>query len=127
FDGKYYDLVAGSLRFFSPTRAVYEGYADDIFARTTVNVVQVGCKKNIQLEMRTDSDKEVEIELVFYTEPTLNSSREHSRQISAFIDSDMLILRNPFNSVIEGCMAIGSSEPLASYTLDRTAFWSGKW
>ena len=127
FDGKYYDLVAGSLPFFSPTRAVYEGYADDIFARTTVNVVQVGCKKNIQLEMRNDSDKEVEIELVFYTEPTLNSSREHSRQISAFIDSDMLILRNPFNSVIEGCMAIGSSEPLASYTLDRTAFWSGKW
>lgn len=127
FGDKYYDLIAGSLPSFSPTQAVYEGHADEIYARTTVNVVQVGCKKNIQLELRNDSSKEIEFEIVFYTEPTLNSSREHSRQISAFIESDMLLLRNPFNSVIEGYMAIGSSEPLASYTLDRTAFWSGKW
>ncbi|MFA9381162.1 MAG: GH36-type glycosyl hydrolase domain-containing protein, partial [Acetanaerobacterium sp.] len=124
--GVRYDLVDGALASFSPRDAVYEGRAGGIKTRVVVSVSPGGCAKYLDVAFENTQKEEIAIELSYYTEPVLGVNRTTARHLIPRRHGGMLMLTNPFNTAVGGCMAVGCDKQELHLHCDRAAFLCGE-
>lgn len=122
-----FDLVEGSLPEFQPGYAKYRAVNDSIYSELKVTVPAKGMVKYLDVTLRNDSGEEREAELCYYTEPCLDVTRDHARQIVGERTGDALLLHNPFNHSLHAYMALSAGGAEFTFTCDRPAFLCGRW
>ena len=126
-DGKYYDLICGSMAEFHPGYARYYAIAGDLEVTTTVAVAEKGMKKVLGLELHYTGDHKQKISVAYYLEPVLGVSREDAEHLVSSEDAGTVTVINPFQQAVRSIMAVTSDALDFHCCYDRVAFFSGRW
>ncbi|WP_195276482.1 GH36-type glycosyl hydrolase domain-containing protein [Anaerotruncus rubiinfantis] len=122
-----YDLCCGARASFSPAGAWYDGMAGGIRTKLQVQVAETESLKIMDVTLQNDTDEEVEIICAYVIEPVLGVSRLTAKYTQFTQENGCLTLHNPYTMELPAYAAVCTPGEHPSYTVDRTAFWSGDW
>jgi len=127
-----FDLISGARAIFSEESARWIGRAGKFHSEVKVTLAGRGCAKYIDVTLENQTSKDKILQCAYYTEPTLAVDRTTAQHIIPELsDNNILLLKNPYNTAVKCCAAIGvrapnESEPVV-FTTDRGVFLSGDW
>lgn len=127
-DGKIYDLLQNATVRFGEECAQYAAAAEDIQITVSVCVPARGMQKQIRICLHTDSDTPREVEICYFTIPTLSEDGKPSVYLqSQFFDGGIEV-QNPCNTTIPGFLRVETDGTgKVCYTVSRTDFFAGRW
>lgn len=127
-DGKIYDLLQNATVRFGEECAQYAAAAEDIQITVSVCVPARGMQKQIRVCLHTDSDTPREVEICYFTIPTLSEDGKPSVYLQSQFFDNGIEVQNPCNTAIPGFLRVetdGSGQ--VCYTVSRTDFFAGRW
>lgn len=128
-EGKIWDTVWGSRSVFCRDKAVYDGLCgedDGLKTTVTAEVPSKGSWKLVTAELENLTDKEMDIQVAYYTEPVLGVNRDSCRFTTARWENGALYLQNAF-AAVKGCSILTALGGADGCDCDRGSFLSGTW
>lgn len=126
-DGKIYDALKNAAVRFGEERAQYTAVIEDIEIAVTVTVPKRGMQKQIAVSLCTQSDTPRQVEVCYFTVPTLSENGKPSVYLqSRFLDGGIEI-KNPCNKAVPGFSRLESDSTDVIYTVSRADFSAGIW
>lgn len=102
----------------------FSHHSHGIQQQLTIFVPRRDPVKLSHLQLKNDTDRQRKLTLTYYIRPVLGVSEQVSQQyVITALDEKLFTLRNPYNGDFPGRVAwMAASEPIQSYTGDRTEF-----